>query len=197
MSWFVTLVVTAMYSLLLQNLIFTGGFGTSEAIRISSKPRYVLSFALFIAGFSIAASLICRALELIPQIGGAHTLVRLLIYISVLFVLYIITVLVFRYALRAGDSILRKIGMAAFNTLLLAIPVINRSAAYTVSESLGAGIGAGAAFAIAVFLIHAGIHVLDHNDRIPKAFRGTPALFLYVSLLALAFTGFSGHSIFV
>lgn len=130
MNWFVTLLVTALYSLLLQNLIFTGGFGTSEAIRISSKPRYVLSFALFITVFSAATSLICRALDLLPQIGHAHTLVRLLIYISVLFVLYVITVLLFRYALHASDSILRKIGMAAFNTLILAIPLINRSAAY-------------------------------------------------------------------
>lgn len=197
MNWFVTLLVTALYSLLLQNLVFTGGFGTSEAVRISSKPRYVLSFALLITVFSAATSIICRALELIPQVGQAHTLVRLLIYISVLFVLYVITIVLFRYVLHAGDSILRKIGMAAFNTLVLAIPLLNRSAAYTVSESLGAGLGAGTAFALAVFLIHAGIHVLDGNDRIPKAFQGTPALFLYVSLLALAFTGFSGRSLFI
>ena len=131
------------------------------------------------------------------QVSLAHTLVRLLIYMIVLFVLYVIVVLVFRYALHASDSILRKIGMAAFNTLVLAIPVINRSAAYTVGESLGAGLGAGAAFALAVFLIHAGIHVLDRNDKIPKAFQGTPALFIYVSLLALAFTGFSGRSLFI
>ena len=131
------------------------------------------------------------------EVSLAHTLVRLLIYMIVLFVLYVIVVLVFRYALHASDSILRKIGMAAFNTLVLAIPVINRSAAYTVGESLGAGLGAGAAFALAVFLIHAGIHVLDRNDKIPKAFQGTPALFIYVSLLALAFTGFSGRSLFI
>lgn len=193
MNGFVTLLVTALYALLLQNLVFTGGFGASEAVRISSKPRYVLSFALFITVFSAATSIICRALELLPQVS----LVRLLIYMIVLFVLYVIVVLVFRYALHASDSILRKIGMAAFNTLVLAIPVINRSAAYTVGESLGAGLGAGAAFALAVFLIHAGIHVLDRNDKIPKAFQGTPALFIYVSLLALAFTGFSGRSLFI
>ena len=162
MNGFVTLLVTALYALLLQNLVFTGGFGASEAVRISSKPRYVLSFALFITVFSAATSIICRALELLPQVSLAHTLVRLLIY-----------------------------------TLVLAIPVINRSAAYTVGESLGAGLGAGAAFALAVFLIHAGIHVLDRNDKIPKAFQGTPALFIYVSLLALAFTGFSGRSLFI
>ena len=196
MNGFVTLLVTALYALLLQNLVFTGGFGASEAVRISSKPRYVLSFALFITVFSAATSIICRALELLPQVSLAHTLL-LLIYMIVLFVLYVIVVLVFRYALHASDSILRKIGMAAFNTLVLAIPVINRSAAYTVGESLGAGLGAGAAFALAVFLIHAGIHVLDRNDKIPKAFQGTPALFIYVSLLALAFTGFSGRSLFI
>lgn len=53
--------------LLLQNLVFTGGFGASEAVRISSKPRYVLSFALFITVFSAATSIICRALELLHR----------------------------------------------------------------------------------------------------------------------------------
>lgn len=87
MNGFVTLLVTALYALLLQNLVFTGGFGASEAVRISSKPRYVLSFALFITVFSAATSIICRALELLPQVSLAHTLVRLLIYMIVLFVL--------------------------------------------------------------------------------------------------------------
>ena len=83
MNGFVTLLVTALYALLLQNLVFTGGFGASEAVRISSKPRYVLSFALFITVFSAATSIICRALELLPQVSLAHTLVRLLIYMVV------------------------------------------------------------------------------------------------------------------
>ena len=83
MNGFVTLLVTALYALLLQNLVFTGGFGASEAVRISSKPRYVLSFALFITVFSAATSIICRALELLPQVSLAHTLVRLLIYMSI------------------------------------------------------------------------------------------------------------------
>ena len=38
----------------------------------------------------------------------------------------------------------------------------------------------------------AGLRALAKNERIPGAFRGTPAAFCYVSILALAFTGLSG-----
>ncbi|HZK38549.1 MAG TPA: Rnf-Nqr domain containing protein, partial [Clostridia bacterium] len=64
-------------------------------------------------------------------------------------------------------------------------------------ESLGTGIGAGAAFFLAVFLIGKGMGKLCENKDIPPAFQGTPAIFIYVALLSLAFTGFSGSSLFV
>ena len=108
-----------------------------------------------------------------------------------------IVVLVFRYALHASDSILRKIGMAAFNTLVLAIPVINTSAAIRWANLLARALGRARPSLWPCFLIHAGIHVLDRNDKIPKAFQGTPALFIYVSLLALAFTGFRQIPIYI
>ena len=86
--------------------------------------------------------------------------------------------------------------MAALNTLVLATPLLNRSAAYTLPESIGSGIGAGLAFILAATLICKGLHIISQNQDMPKAFRGTPAAFVYVALLSLAFSGLSGSSLF-
>ena len=75
-------------------------------------------------------------------------------------------------------------------------PLLNRSAAYTLPESIGSGIGAGLAFILAATLICKGLHIISQNQDMPKAFRGTPAAFVYVALLSLAFSGFSGSSLF-
>ena len=91
----------------------------------------------------------------------------------------------------------RRIGIAAFNTLVFAMPLINYRSAFTVIESIGAGLGAGFAYIIAVLLINNGLKKLDSNTSIPKCFKGTPAIFIYTAILSLAFTGISGTSVFI
>ena len=61
------------------------------------------------------------------------------------------------------------------------------------AKEIGSGIGSGLAFAIAVTLINLGLRRLSENEEIPEAFKGTPAIFIYVALLSLAFAGISGQ----
>jgi Na+-translocating ferredoxin:NAD+ oxidoreductase RnfA subunit len=77
------------------------------------------------------------------------------------------------------------------------MPLINYRSAFNVIESIGAGLGAGLAYIIAVILINSGLKKLDTITTIPKAFKGTPAIFIYTALLSLAFTGISGTSVFI
>lgn len=197
MSTFVSMMIAALYACLLQNVIFTGGFGSTEAIRISSRPRFVLLSALFITYFSSLTSLSCRLLETVPRVGESNIMWKLMLYLAVLFVIYIITALILIYIFKADEIIIRRLGVSAFNTLVISIPVLNQRAAYTLSESIASGVGAGLAFFIAVMIIHAGIRMLDKNPGIPTPFKGTPAIFLYVSLIALAFAGWTGSAILV
>ena len=106
-------------------------------------------------------------------------------------VVLIISVAVFR----AKDRTVRRIGIAAFNTLVIAVPFINYRAAFTVAQAVGSGIGSGFAFVIAVLLINVGLRRLNSNPNIPEAFKGTPAIFIYVSILSLAFSGFAGSGL--
>lgn len=196
MTWFFDMLSTALYTVFVQNLVFSGGYAASEVLMLAKKPRRLWMFSAMIAFFSTVTALACRALDFVPRINAMTPTMHFVVFSAVLAVVFLVTGLILKLALGATEKFLGTLGMAAINTLVLAIPFINRSAAYTLAESIGSGIGAGLAFVIAAELVCKGLHVISQNEDIPKAFRGTPAAFLYVALLSLAFTGFSGGSLF-
>lgn len=196
MKLFLDMFMTAVYSVFVQNLVFSGGYGMSEAIRISAKPSSFGAFAGIISGFSIVTSAICALIEGVWDFSAQPNALSAAVYGAVLFVVYIAVALIVRYAFKASRQLLSTLGIAALNTLVLAIPAINHRAAYSFAGCIGSGLGAGIAFVLAAALISKGAYYISENDDIPELFKGTPAMFLYVGLLSLAFAGFSGSSIF-
>lgn len=197
MNIFLNLLSAALYVMLFQNLIFNGGYGLSEAIRMSAKPRQLLPMAVFITLFSTVISALCVLIDFFPIIHNLNEIYHALIYVGILLVVYIIAIIIANIIPRVQPATKRRIGIAAFNTLVLAMPLINYRSAFNVVESVGAGLGAGLAYIIAVILINSGLKKLDTITTIPKAFKGTPAIFIYTALLSLAFTGISGTSVFI
>ncbi len=197
MTVFLRLISAAFYVMLFQNLIFNGGYGISEAVRMSAKPRQLVPMAIFITYFSTVVSVICVLLDTIPVINGLSEIMHAIIFIAVIGVFYFITVSLVLLSGKASPRTVRRIGVAAFNTLVFAVPLINYRSAFSVAEAIGAGVGAGVAFVIAVILINSGLKRLEMNKSIPKCFKGTPAMFVYVALISLAFIGISGNSVFI
>lgn len=197
MSMFLKIISAAFYVMLFQNLIFTGGYGVTETIRMSAKPRQLFPMAIFITYFSTTVSAICVILDTIPAIKKMSEVRHALVFSAVLIVVYAITMFVLLTFKKISPRTLRRMGIAAFNTLVFAIPLINYRSAFSVLEAIGAGIGAGIAYIIAVVLVNSGLKKLDTNKTIPRCFRGTPGLFVYTALLSLGFAGISGSSIFI
>ncbi len=195
MRVFAELFLAALYAMLLQNFIFTGGYGASEAVRMSAKPRQLYPLTVFIMLFSTSASVICVLLEQLKAVRALGTIGHSLIFIAVLATVYLIILFFVAGVLKAKRRTIRRLGIAAFNTLVLAVPFINYRAGFSVPEAIGSGIGSGFAFAIAVILINLGMRRLQSNEEIPEVFKGTPAIFIYVALLSLAFAGISGQGI--
>ena len=189
------LISAAMYAMLVQNFIFTGGYGASEAVRMAAKPKQLYPMTFFITLFSTSVSVICVLLEQISAVRRMGILGHALEFIVILTIMYVVVLAVSVLVFKAKDRTVRRIGIAAFNTLVIAVPFINYRAAFTVAQAIGSGIGSGFAFVIAVLLINIGLRRLDRNPNIPEAFKGTPAIFIYVSILSLAFSGFYGSGL--
>lgn len=197
MTVFLKIVSAALYVMLFQNLIFNGGYGVSEAVRMSAKPRQLVPMAIFITYFSTTVSAGCVLLDKVPKIHEMNELLHSIMFVCVLLGIYIATMTAVLIYGKVSPRTVRRIGIAAFNTLVFAVPFINYRSAFTVYEAIGAGIGAGIAYVIAVVLINSGLKRLDSNKTIPRCFKGTPALFVYTALLSLGFTGISGFSVFI
>lgn len=187
----------SVFALVLQNFVFNGGFGMSEAIRIATKPKDFFPIAMLVAFFTSATAAVCSLLDLIAAINALSTAEHLGIYCLVLAVIYLIFTGIHVLIYRNNKQNLHRIGMAAVNTLVLAVPIINRRAAFNTAESIGLGLGAGIAFVIAVLLISAAEERIRENDTMSNAFKGKPALFIYIALISLGFAGLSGQSLFV
>lgn len=197
MSIFLKLISAAFYVMIFQNLIFNGGYGISEAVRMSAKPRQLVPMAIFMTYFGAVVSTICVLLDNISVIHSLNEILHALLFMGVLLLTYVITMAVVLIYGKVSPRTVRRIGIAAFNTLVLAIPFINYRSAFSVVEAIGAGLGAGIAYVIAVLLINNGLKRLDMNKTIPPCFRGTPSVFIYTAILSLAFIGISGSSIFI
>lgn len=197
MSIILELISAAFYVMLFQNLIFNGGYGISEAVRMSAKPHQLLPMAIFITYFSTVVSTVCVLLDNITFIYELNEILHAIIFMGVLLLTYLLTMAVVLIYGKVSPRTVRRIGIAAFNTLVLAVPLINYRSAFSPVEAVGAGLGAGVAYIIAVLLINNGLKRLDANKTIPPCFKGTPAMFIYTSILSLAFIGISGTSVFI
>lgn len=190
------LLLTAFYTVFVQNLVLSSGLGISEAFRVSTKPGTFGRIAAMISGFSIATSALCALVNMFYVQSQLSYAVRAVIYGIVLAAVYAIAAIISRLIFRVSDKFLGTLGIAAFNTLVFAIPYINNSAAYSFAGSIGSGLGAGVAFILAAALINKGTQLIEENNDIPEVFKGTPAMFFYVALLSLAFAGFTDTNIF-
>ena len=196
MNYISDLLMTAFYTVFFQNLVLSSGLGMSEAIRVSTKPGTFGKFAVMISGFSVVTSTVCSLIDTVPAVEGATYAVRAAIYGGVLAGVYLAVAVILKLVLKADSKLLGTLGIAALNTLVLAVPYINNSAAYSFAGSIGSGLGAGIAFVFAAALISQGSRILAENEEIPEAFKGTPAMFLYVAMLSLAFAGFTDTNLF-
>lgn len=191
------LLITALFTVFIQNLVLSSGLGISEAIRVSTKPGIFGKIAVMISGFSVVTSVICSALNSAANFASLPFTGRAAVYGGVLSAVYLLAALLLKLIFRASDKLLGTLGIAALNTLVFAVPFINQSAAYSFADAIGSGIGAGIAFILAAALISKGSEALRNNENIPEAFKGTPAMLIYVGLISLAFAGFTDSSLFI
>lgn len=181
-----------MGSLLLQNIVFTGGYGASEMLRLSMRPQYTLFVGGMIGFFSASLTLISRLLErYIYFLQNTTLLQKGLLYSVILLAVYCLTTAFFQFVLHLPAAYVKRCSIAAFNSLVLAVPFLNQQADASLSASLGNAIGCALAFILASVAVSAAMVSID-DDSIPEAFRGLPALLIFTGILALGFMGFTG-----
>lgn len=155
MSVIANLFSAAMYAFVLQNLILPAA---TVPRRLSEWRRSRSSFSRSrrLSHSFRHSAVFCVLLEQIPFVNALSEIQHSLIFLLVICILYVLMLILLKAVFKAKKRTVRRLGVAAFNTLVLAVPFINYRATFGIAEAIGVGIGSGLAFIVAVLMINFG-----------------------------------------
>ena len=108
MNFFSDLMITALYTAFFQNLVLSFAYGSSEAVRISLKPRAFGMFTAMISGFAVISGAICQPIDSLPAVSALPESVHALVYAAVLAGVYLITAVILKNNIQSVGSLSDK-----------------------------------------------------------------------------------------
>lgn len=185
MTAFLEILMAALGSITLDNVIFTHAVGTSTLLECAKKPRQLLSFGFFITEFSVFASILVYVAELFIKDTSWGETVMPIVCILALSVVYVVTLLVIWFAARNWFNRLKRyVHLSAFNCAALGCLFMNSINAGTLLERVLFALSIGIGFMLATYLLSINYKKLNSQD-VPAAFRGFPVSVLYIGIIAM------------
>ena len=191
---FKELLLISLYTILVNNVIFSQFLGICPFLGVSKKTDTALGMGMAVTFVMTIASAITWAVQRF-----------LLERFNIEFLQTIAFILVIACLVQFVEMVLQKMSPALYNSLGIYLPLITTNCAvlgvallsvqndYGILASTINGIGASVGFFLAIVLM-AGIREKLENSNIPEAFKGTPIVLITAGLMAIAFCGFGGVS---
>ncbi|HIS50392.1 MAG TPA: hypothetical protein IAA80_07815 [Candidatus Gallacutalibacter pullistercoris] len=180
------LMLAVLAALTAENLFFSQGMGFDRVLQAARRGTMLGIYALLVTLFSLVSGLLLFWLS-----GMVPVLWLPLVSAGVTGGVYLLVCIVL---VMGAPEWYRKISWclapAAINTVVFSIPFLVRLQEWNPWQAIGFSLGTGVAFWLAAWLLTEMIPRLRHISM-PAAFRGMPAVFLYMAILALAFLGFA------
>ncbi len=177
---------------LINNFVFTKFLGLCIFFGVSKKMETAVGMSItFTSVMMISAALSWVVFN------------KVLVPLDISFLEIIVFIGIIAGLVQTSDTIMRKtapglyyklgiyLALISTNCIILAVPLENAAEKYSFIESLAFGFGSGIGFALAL-IIMASIREKLELAEVPAPFKGLPMAFVITSLIALAFTGFSG-----
>ena len=178
-----------------ENFVLMRFFGICPFLGVSRKMETAV-------GMSMAVIFVMTISTLVTWLLYTYLLEPFnLLYLQIVAFILVIASLV-----QLVETVLRKISPTLYQGLGIYLPLITTNCAvlgvallnveqkFSLFKSLLYGFGSALGFTI-VLLIFAGLRERIALARVPAAFAGAPISFVTISLLALAFMGFSGLNV--
>ncbi len=194
--------ISAMISLLTTNLIFVRALGTSTMMAAAKNRSNLAVLAVLMAVISTLACLVSGGLlsllHLDVMLVHPWSLGLPLLYTAVISLLYVLVLLVLYTAFRKRFGVLKKyVHLSAFNCAVMGTLYLMAEPAFLQEgetlaavhyDPLGAmwfGLQQGMGFLLAALMLSA-VRKRLYDDEVPAAFRGFPAVMVYIGLLSMA-----------
>ena len=193
---FTKLLEITLGAILINNFIFSQFLGICPFMGVSKKMDTAAGMGMaviFVMGLASAICWVINEFVLMPlELGYLQTLAYILVIAA-------LVQFVEMFLKKGMPSLYSALGiylpLITTNCAVLGVVLLNVQNNYNFIESLVYGVTGGIGFLIAIVLF-ASIREKLRFAEYPKSFEGFPIALVTAALLALAFMGFSGLSIF-
>ena len=182
-----------------QNVIFTRSLGLSNGLRMISDPRkdaayFCVSLTFFQLINSVLAYYIIPLIYKTPMAAYARFMTPVVIVICCA-VSYILVVLVLGAVVKKSmfKKIIYSLTGASINSAIVGTIIMSLGQGFNLIETVGFALGSSVGYFLAMLLIIEGERKIGHHS-IPQNFQGLPVRLIYISVLALAIYGLTGHT---
>ena len=182
-----------------QNVIFSRGLGLSTGLRMINDPRKdTLYFCAALTFFQIVDSvLVYFVTPLIykSQLADYARFITPVVIVLCCAISYILVVFGMGMFLKKSTfkKIIHSLTSASINSAIVGTIILTLSRGMNLLETIGFGFGSSIGYLLAMLLISEGERKIRH-DLVPENFKGLPVTIIYISVLALAIYGLTGHT---
>jgi electron transport complex protein RnfA len=195
MTW-QTILTVSLGAILLENFVLVRFLGVCPFLGVSKKTDTAWGMGLavtFVMTVSAAAAWAVREFLLLPFDAAYMETLAFVLIIAVL------VQIIEMFMQKALPALHRALGiylpLITTNCAVLGAILINAGSSGSFFESVFFAFCSGIGFAVALLLFSSVRARLEFSEH-PEAFEGFPIALVTAGLLALAFTGFAGASIF-
>lgn len=183
-----------------ENAVFSRGLGISNGLRALNNPKKdTIYFCVSLAVFQLLNSVL--AFFAVPLIH--HTplapYARFATPVVIVFccaVSYIAVVTVLGMVVKRSffKNVIYSLTGASMNSAIVGTIIHSVTQGLTFVETLGFAIGSSVGYFIAILLIAEGEKKI-HSEYVPRYLKGLPITLIYISIIALALYGLTGHNL--
>ena len=181
-------------AVLTENFILVKFYGICPFMGVSKKIDTALGMGMAVTFVMALASAACYAVNLL--LGETYAYMQTVVFILVI---ASIVQVVEMFLKKMVPALYKALGvflpLITTNCAVLGVVLVNVQEGYDFLQSVINGAAGGLGFTLAIVLFASVRERVDKTDC-PQAFKGFPITLISAGLLALAFMGFSGLSIF-
>ena len=181
-------------AILTENFILVKFYGICPFMGVSKKIDTALGMGMAVTFVMALASAACFAVNLL--LGETYAYMQTVVFILVI---ASIVQVVEMFLKKMVPALYKALGvflpLITTNCAVLGVVLVNVQEGYDFLQSVINGAAGGLGFTLAIVLFASIRERVDKTDC-PQAFKGFPITLISAGLLALAFMGFSGLSIF-
>ena len=181
-------------AILTENFILVKFYGICPFMGVSKKIDTALGMGMAVTFVMALASAACFAVNLL--LGETYAYMQTVVFILVI---ASIVQVVEMFLKKAVPALYKALGvflpLITTNCAVRGVVLVNVQEGYDFLQSVINGAAGGLGFTLAIVLFASIRERVDKTDC-PQAFKGFPITLISAGLLALAFMGFSGLSIF-